>query len=90
MENSLGAGFSYAFSILAGVFLTVLFISLGYDHHIQLNCDRAVEKLVDESRANGYISYPFTSFEGTAISDSYLIVTLYMYPVLASSLLKSR
>ena len=44
MENSLGAGFSYAFSILAGVFLTVLFISLGYDHHIQLNCDRAVEK----------------------------------------------
>lgn len=57
MENSFGAGFSYAFSILAGVFLTVLFISLGYDHHIQLNCDRAVEKLVDESRANGYISY---------------------------------
>lgn len=57
MEDSFGMGIVYTITIMLGTFVTVLFMSLGYDHHIQLKCDRAVEKLVDDSRTNGYISY---------------------------------
>lgn len=57
MAEKIGMGITYTITILLGTFITVLFMSLGFDHYIQLKCDRAVEKLVDDSRANGYISY---------------------------------
>lgn len=57
MDELIGWWATAVFGISVIVFAVCMFLSLSYDHQVQLECDRAVEEFVDQSRANGYISY---------------------------------